>query len=273
MRAITSTILQSLTQPKPASHKGQNGRVLVIAGSEKFHGAMLLVVQAASRLVDMVYVYSTDDNLELIESLRSKIAVFIGVQKKELKKTLDLVGSIVIGPGLETTNEKGEEVSTNIESLVHMILSTHSRTPTVIDATAFWHVHPEDLHETCIATPHAREFSHVFDMEATPQNVQRAAASFGGIVVLTGQTDYISDGEALYENTTGNVGMTKGGTGDALAGVIGALAATNDPLTAACAGAYLTGAAGDALYEKTQTFYNAEDVVEEMGNIFGQIRK
>jgi len=89
---------------------------------------------------------------------------------------------------------------------------------------------------------------------------------------LKGKSDFISDGKKLYENTTGNVGMTKGGTGDVLAGLIGALAATNDNLTAALAGTYLNGLAGDRLYEKVGTFYNAEDLVGAVGEVWKKIR-
>ena len=62
--------------------------------------------------------------------------------------------------------------------------------------------------------------------------------------------------------------MTKGGTGDVLAGIIGALAATNGNLTAALAGAYLNGLAGDTLFQKVGTFYNAEDLVGAVGEVW-----
>ena len=65
--------------------------------------------------------------------------------------------------------------------------------------------------------------------------------------------------------------MTKGGTGDVLAGLVGGLAAKNDPLTAALAGAYLNGLAGDRLYEKKGTFYNAEDLTEELGRVWKEM--
>ena len=75
-------------------------------------------------------------------------------------------------------------------------------------------------------------------------------------------------GKELYENRTGNVGMTKGGTGDVLAGLTAGFAAKNDPLTSALAGIYLSGLAGDKLFEKCGTFYNAEDVVRSLREIF-----
>jgi NAD(P)H-hydrate epimerase len=78
----------------------------------------------------------------------------------------------------------------------------------------------------------------------------------------------VSDGNIRYENYTGNAGMTKGGTGDVLSGLIGGLLAKNDKMVAGEAGVYINGLAGDRLYEKKSTFYNAEDLIEEIGKVW-----
>ncbi|PIR75399.1 MAG: NAD(P)H-hydrate dehydratase [Candidatus Magasanikbacteria bacterium CG_4_9_14_0_2_um_filter_42_11] len=272
MQTLDSAILKQLTKTNDTSHKGQNGRVLVIAGSQKYHGAMLLCIQAVSRIVDMVYVSTTENNWPLIDALKSDITTFISVKPGELEKTIQLVDSIIIGPGMETTNGAGEEIIEENREFVHDLLKKHPDKKFVVDATALWHVNPDCLHENCIVTPHSREFEEVFKMPPSAEATQTAANSFGGVVVLKGKSDFISDGKKLYENTTGNVGMTKGGTGDVLAGLIGALAATNDNLTAALAGTYLNGLAGDRLYEKVGTFYNAEDLVGAVGEVWKKIR-
>ena len=272
MQTIDASILTQVHKPEAESHKGQNGRVLVIAGSHKYHGALLLCIQAVSRIVDMVYVSTTENNWPLIDALKSDITTFISVKPGELEKTIQLVDSIIIGPGMETTNGAGEEIIEENREFVHDLLKKHPDKKFVVDATALWHVNPDCLHENCIVTPHSREFEEVFKMPPSAEATQTAANSFGGVVVLKGKSDFISDGKKLYENTTGNVGMTKGGTGDVLAGLIGALAATNDNLTAALAGTYLNGLAGDRLYEKVGTFYNAEDLVGAVGEVWKKIR-
>jgi len=266
---IGSDVLKRLNRPSPDSHKGQNGRVLIIAGSHKYHGALLLCVQAVSRIVDMVYVYTSENNWPLIEQLKSETATFIAVHSGELERTVNLVDCIIIGPGLETTDEFGEEVAEGNRNFVHELLVKHSDKKFVVDATALWHVDANCLHKNCIVTPHSREFEAVFKMSPSAENTQKAAQSFGGVVVLKGAVDAISDGTQLYENHSGNVGLTKGGTGDVLAGVIGGLASTNDNLIASLAGTYLVGLAGDRLFEKSGTFYNAEDVVKELGEVWG----
>ena len=263
MKIIDKTILTKLKKPLPNSHKGQNGRILIIAGSKKYHGALLLTVQAASRIVDMVYVHSSDNNMKLINKLRSEIAAFIAIGKKELWDTIALVDSIIIGPGMPET---GDTVG-----LVHDILHKHPEKKIVVDATALWHVKPSCLHKNSIVTPHSREFINVFGVEATARNVRDMAEKYGCVVVLKGAVDYISDGHELYANKTGNVGMTKGGTGDVLAGIIGALSATNDILVSALAGAYLNGLLGDRLYKKAGVFYNAEDLIGESGKLWKEM--
>lgn len=253
MEIIKADVLNRLIKPNPNSHKGQNGRVLIIAGSDKFHGALLLAIQSASRLVDMVYVHSVDANLKLIEKLKSEISVFISVDQSELWKTVDLVDVVLIGPGLEESRAN--------KKLVEKLLKKYPEKKTIVDATAFWHLDPLLLHPNCIVTPHTREFENTFKCAPTPDNVLKMAKYYQCTVVLKGKYDYVSDGKELYENRTGNVGMTKGGTGDVLAGLITGFAATNNLLTSAQAGVYLNGLAGDKLFEKSGTFYNAEDLV------------
>jgi len=80
--------------------------------------------------------------------------------------------------------------------------------------------------------------------------VANLAADLDVTLLVKGPTDVISDGERMRRNRTGNPGMTVGGTGDVLAGVTGALAATLDPHPAASLGAYVTGRAGDLVVDE-----------------------
>ncbi|OGH68757.1 MAG: NAD(P)H-hydrate dehydratase [Candidatus Magasanikbacteria bacterium RIFCSPHIGHO2_02_FULL_47_14] len=253
-------ILSHIRRPETASHKGQNGRLLIIAGSEKYHGSLLLAMQIASRIVDTVYVFSSKNNVRLLERLRERMAAFIAVFEEELWQTVELVDAILIGPGLAEDDGTHQRVK--------KLLTEYRDKKTVIDATALWHVDPNLLHEQCIVTPHSREFSHVFGCEPSAVNVLAMAKQYTCTIVLKGRIDYISNGQKVYENHTGNVGMTKGGTGDVLAGTTAAFAATNDLLVSALAGVYLNGLAGDRLFERVGTLYNAEDVMKQLGTLW-----
>lgn len=260
MQIIDKNILNSLYKPKLDSHKGENGRVLLIAGSEKFHGAMLMAVQTASRVADMVYVYTIDENQYLIKQLKSETATFISVLRGELWETVDLVDAVLVGPGIEENREN--------KKLVEKLLKKYPEKKVIIDATAIWQLDPLLLHRNCVVTPHSREFERLFNCAPTPDNVLKMAKYYQCIVVLKGKYDYVSDGKNLWENQTGNVGMTKGGTGDVLSGLIAALCAKNDMLLSAQAGVYLNGLAGDKLYGQKGTFYNAEDVIKSLGEVW-----
>lgn len=263
MKIIRQSILKKLNKPLPDSHKGQNGRILIIAGSDKFHGALLLSVQSASRIVDMVYVYSTSENLKLVNKLKSKISTFIGVKKSEFWNTVKLVDAILIGPGLSETKE-------NIK-LLQNLLKKYPNKKIMIDATAAWHVDPNWLHSNCIVTPHSREFENIFKCKAKAKNVLKMAKKYNCVVTLKGRYDYISDGKNLWENRTGNVGMTKGGTGDVLSALVCSFSAKNDNVVATLAGIYLNGLVGDNLYKKVGVFYNAEDLIEVLGRIWKKL--
>jgi hydroxyethylthiazole kinase-like uncharacterized protein yjeF len=118
-------------------------------------------------------------------------------------------------------------------------------------------------------TPHAGEFAILTgknlpeEIDARIREVKQAAAELGAVILLKGKTDIISDGERVKLNFTGNPGMTVGGTGDVLSGVVGALLAQKvDPFEAAVAGAFVNGAAGDFVAEKLGFHMVATDLLE-----------
>ena len=103
-----------------------------------------------------------------------------------------------------------------------------------------------------VLTPHTGEYFTLTEKEL-PSNleerikkVRKTAAHLKAILLLKGQTDIISDGERVKINFSGNPGMTVGGTGDVLSGIVGAYVSQNsNPFEAAVAGAFINGAAGD----------------------------
>jgi len=260
MEIIDQSVFEDLKKPGVDSHKGQNGRLLIIAGSEKFHGALLLALQTASRIVDMVYVYTTPNNRKLVEDLKSDVAVFIPVLEDELWSTVDMVDAILVGPGMAETEDTVE--------LVRTLLVKHENKKVVVDATAMWHLNPAWINDNTILTPHSREFEQVYKCKPVSDHVKTMAIEYGGTVLLKGKYDYVSNGEDIWENKTGNVGMTAGGTGDVVSVTIAALACVNDNCVATKAGIHLVGLAGDKLYEEKGTFYNARDVIDSLGRVW-----
>ncbi|MFA6255077.1 MAG: NAD(P)H-hydrate dehydratase [Patescibacteria group bacterium] len=248
--------VKALFRPNKKSHKGDNGAIIIIGGSEKFHGAPILAAKTASRIVDLVYFSSVLENNEIIKKLKSQLSDFIVVPRSEIGKVAGKVDAILIGPGLGISQET--------KRLTNSLLKRFKNKKFVLDADALKVVDKKLLNQNCIITPHHQEFKQLFGLKATKAAVSQMAKKYHCVIVLKGQLDLIAWGNKFKINKTGNAGMTKGGTGDVLAGLITGLAAKNELFLAASAGTFINGLAGDQLYKKVSFYYNASDLAEEI---------
>jgi len=255
---------------KRGEHKGQNGKLLVIGGSEDYFGAPYLASKAASYLVDLVYLsmpeYSarriSDPDVILRPVEGRNFAPEHVDSLIELAKKAD---AVVIGPGIGLREDTKELVREFIK---------RCEKPLVIDADGLKAI-AGDLTilngKTFVLTPHAGEFEVLFGVKPPGSLVERAelvrakAGETGGVVLLKGPYDIISDGKTWKYNKTGNRGMTTGGTGDVLAGLVGALLALgNEPLRAASVGAFLNGLAGDLTKEELGENFTALEMAKRI---------
>ena len=111
-----------------------------------------------------------------------------------------------------------------------------------------------------ILTPHEGEFKMLFGIEGTKENVRKMAKKHGCIILKKGPVDIISNGKKVAINNVHNQGMTKGGSGDVLAGLVAALACKNDSFKAAVAAAKVVGYAGNMLMKHYGYNYSASDI-------------
>lgn len=255
---------------KKGEHKGQNGRLLIIGGSEDYFGAPYLAAKAASYLVDLVYLAMPEYPAMRISDPDLILRPFEGKNfRKEhvdsLLKLAQKVDAIVIGPGIGLNEETKE--------FVRAFVSRCER-PLVIDADGLKAIsgNPGVLEgKTFILTPHAGEFKLLFGVEPEgslkekAELVREKAEEIGGVILLKGSYDIVSDGKTWKYNKTGNRGMTTGGTGDVLAGLVGSLLALgNDPFRAASVGAFLNGLAGDMVKEELGENFTALEVARRI---------
>lgn len=245
-----------LQLPKPASHKGDNGRLLIIGGSEQYHGAPLYSIRIASKIVDLIYFSSVPQNNALVEKMKSKSCEFITIPRQQVIQSAKKVDAVLIGPGMGANLEA--------KNLINNLLENNQDKKIILDADALKLADPKLLNPNCIVTPHTNEFKSLFDVKATKENVVKMARKHNCIVLLKGKKDYVSDGLELKVNATGNAGMTKGGTGDVLAGLTAALACSNDPFLAARTAVFLNGLAGDQLKERVSYYFNAADLIKQI---------
>ncbi|QDA32205.1 NAD(P)H-hydrate dehydratase [Thermococcus indicus] len=255
---------------KRGEHKGQNGKLLIIGGSGDYYGAPYLASKGAGYLVDLVYLAMPSEPAKRISDPDLILRPIEGQNFSpghvhELLSIAQKVNAVVIGPGIGLAEETKEFVREFIK---------RCEKPMVIDADALKAI-TEDLSvlngKTFVLTPHAGEFNVLFGVKPEGSLMEKAevvkgeAGEVGGVILLKGAYDIISDGKTWKYNRTGNRGMTTGGTGDVLAGLVGALLALgNEPLRAASAGAFLNGLAGDMVKEELGENFTALEVAKKV---------
>ena len=110
-----------------------------------------------------------------------------------------------------------------------------------------------------------------YDFNKVNENItefQLTTKSSGATVVVKGKNDLILSGNKFRINRSGNAGMTVGGTGDALTGIIASLLSQNlNPFDAACLGVFINGLAGDKAYDEYGFGYSASQLVSFIGNV------
>lgn len=248
----------------PESHKGDSGRILVIGGGP-YTGAPALTALAALRAgADIVTVATPQSASKTISGYSPNLIVRAlpgdHLSPEHLPILRDLISShgvVVMGMGLG----RNPETSRALAEIIPLCQKT------VIDADALL---PE-LPLNGIVTPHAGEFRRISSFELPGPHyrermepARRYAKEKGLVVLLKGHVDLITDGNAVRGNTTGNPGMTVGGTGDVLAGVTAAFYARTTALRAATAAAFVNGLAGDLVYAEKDYGMVATDVIDKI---------
>ncbi|MDY0293682.1 MAG: NAD(P)H-hydrate dehydratase [Candidatus Methanomethylophilaceae archaeon] len=256
--------------PDPKSHKGDNGRVLVVGGGP-YTGAPALAALAALRTgADLVRIAVPESCFSAIASmspnftmLRLKGDVLGPESLGALAEAVRESDAVLIGPGLGTSPRTAETVRA---------LAASCERPMVIDADGLKALAGGDVsfHAPVVITPHEREMSLLLGrrVEDRSEDAAEAASRFGSVVVLKGPEDVISDGLSLRRNHTGTPAMTVGGTGDALAGIVaGLLAKGMAPFDAACLGTYICGRAGEAAFCSRSYGMIATDLIEDIPSV------
>ncbi len=268
MRLITSADVK-LKPRRLDSHKGENGRILVVAGSIDYVGAAYLAGMAAFRSgADAVVVAAPSNVAWAINCLSPD---FITRKFRGDFFTAAAAGEVVrMSKGFDVTLI-GNGIGRSAETLKFAAAVCQKINGfKVIDADAIAAVRLQDVHNA-IFTPHHAEYDLLLRNSGCRDNiVQKAVGS--NVILLKGKIDKIVAKDKIAYNKTGNAGMTVGGTGDALAGLCaGLLAQGKDLFNAACAAAYVNGRAGDLLLRKYGYGFTASDLIEKLPVVLKQL--
>ena len=269
--------LPDLPERAADSHKGDYGRVLVVAGSTGMAGAAWLASQGALRAGSGLVTCACPESVW--PSLSASFACVMtapmpavpdgGLSEAALaplRKRVAEADVLCLGPGLG----KGEGAARVVRTLLAEL-----KIPAVVDADALSALAPDraalaGLKGLGVLTPHPGEMGRLLGVEVSAVQADRRAAAkgfaerHGLVVVLKGHGTVVTDGKRLAVNDTGNPGMATAGTGDVLSGLIAGLMAQGlPPFEAAYLGAHLHGAAGDlAAKAKGQHAMIATDLLE-----------
>jgi NAD(P)H-hydrate epimerase len=252
MNVVTIDDVKKIAVPEEGSHKGQNGKLLIIGGSRLFHAASLWSLTVASRIVDLVHYSSVPENNAIVHEEKKEFRNGIVIPRGELDPYIQEDDCILIGPGMT------RDVET--ETITNSLFAKYPTKQWVIDAGSLQMMDLTKIPKGAILTPHHAEYAHMFgDADITDM-----AKKYQCIILLKGEKDVVSNGRETRVIEGGNPGMTKGGTGDVLAGLIAALVCTNDPFLATIAGSFINKKAGDALYKKVGPYFNSTDLANEI---------
>lgn len=293
MNKITAkVVLSHLPKREAMAHKGNFGRVLVVAGSRTMCGAGFLCALGALRAGAGLVAWALPKSMQpafaasLPEVItfplaQTKDGLLCAQAQKELQNFCNEFNPtlMVCGPGMG-------------KSPLFPFLFKNGKIPLVLDADGlnFLAANPKisiAKNRPCIFTPHPGEMARLLkssvalNEEERMKQVQRATEHFKTTIILKGHETLVCSQEKIWKNTTGNSALSKGGSGDVLSGVIGGLWAqlgakegftTKSALFAALSAVYLHGLAGELAAQK-QTVYGvlAREVANHIPDALQQI--
>lgn len=276
MASLDCSDLRKLPVRVAHSNKGTYGKLTIIAGSKNMAGAAILCAKAAYKSgAGLVKIISPEENRIIIQNSVPE-ALFSTYDR--IEETLKWTDAVVLGPGIGTDKEA--------RSIVKKVLEL-AQVPLLLDADAL-NILSEDIsvipkkHMDIVMTPHLGEMSRLTDTSVSQiQNeLVDSAVSFATnndvILVLKDFRTVIADSYGMaFINKSGNNGMATAGSGDVLAGIIGAFLAENmEPKMAAALGVYVHGLAGDMIINKTGTYgMMASDIIDGLNEVWNKVNR
>ena len=276
--------IPKLADRKAKAHKGDFGKVCIVAGSLGMTGAAAIAGSSALRSgAGLVRVVTPASALPIVAAIEPCYTTIPLPEDKNgciSAKAIDILLSLAqdndvmaFGPGLGIAKGVRNVLDTLImQQDLRLIIDADGLN--CLSKTIDW---VERKKASIILTPHPGEMKRLWSSlfrETIPTDRSAQAAALaertGSTAVLKGAATVVTDSQRIYVNTTGNPGMATGGTGDVLTGVIAALAGQGlNNFDSAVLGVYIHGLAGDIAAEKTgQTSLTATDIINTLSEAF-----
>lgn len=282
MQIFDKKQIKTLFQPEKDSNGEDNGQIAVIGGSSLFHGAPILALKTASRIVDMVFFSSPEATIEKVSDyIKSELSSFIWAPFGDIEQYIEKSDVSLIGPGfMRFKSEKDpkhirevdcDEACLLTRNVSKELLLKFPHKKWVIDGGSLQTIDPEWIPKNAILTPNKKEFAQLFstprlaeEMEDNLDVVSKFAKKHECTIVVKGEKTLVTNGDQSVLVEGGNAGLTKGGTGDVQAGLTAALFAKNEAFLAACTAAQVIKSAADDLYAVQNVYFNADDIAAQI---------
>lgn len=259
-------------KPRLDSHKGENGKLLVVGGGPYTGAPALNALSALRSSIDLVHIATPKKSFPIIASFSPNFIVhplssdiLVREDFDKIMNLISLVDAVLIGSGLGRDEKTKETVLSIVKNC---------SLPLVIDADGIEAVKGFTFNNNCVLTPHMGEFKKLGgkisdNFNELQNNVKDLAKNLKATILLKSRIDIISDGKKIKLNRTGNPAMSVGGTGDVLAGIVGAMLAKRiSTFNSARISAFICGHAGDLAFEEFGYSLLATDVIEKIPKVF-----
>ena len=279
MDLIDASYLRPLLLPRAdATHKGDYGHLLVVAGCQSMPGAAVLATGAALKSGSgLVTLHSTPRALQAV--VNNFPSAMLSEDPRDafsrVPGALEKYDAIAVGPGL------GRDALSGVALHALIVGAKAAGIPMVIDADALnllsenpaWLA---DIPAGSVLTPHLGELRRLvpFDEGDQEEAARELSSKSGSVVVMKGfHTKIFLPAGACLVNTTGNPGMAKGGSGDVLTGLLGGLLARGyASADAAALAVWIHGRAGDLLtQERTAEAWSSKDLIDYLYKGFKEL--
>lgn len=268
--ASIQPIFERLILPKKNSHKGQNGKVLIIGGSSLFHAASLWAAEVASHFCDMVHYSSTLENEKIFHELKKTFRNGIIIPQNNLDDYIKEDDAILVGPGMMREGREGEYTY----DLTDRLIKKYPEKRFVFDAGALQLMEKSwlsKLKQKAIITPHQKEFEKLFGVDIENKKLEEkillateTAKEYKTVILLKAIEDIITDGVETFVIEGGNAGLTKGGTGDILGGLSVSFYTKNTSIDSALFSSILLKRSADRIFTKQGYWYNISDIIKTL---------
>ena len=259
-----------LHKPGHFAHKGSNGHALIVGGSHGKTGAVILATKACLRSgVGLCTAYIPAESYAILQGAVPEAMVFTSEQPQHLSGSFnpEPFAAVGFGPGAGQHEDTAQMLKNLLQNTAYSLLIDADGLNILAENPTWLAFLPDNT----VLTPHPGELDRLCGKADSGferlENARELSRKTGSIVVLKGAyTAVCSPSGEVHFNSTGNPGMAKGGTGDALSGIITALLARGIPaLHAARLGVFVHGLAGDIAAERLGFIgMQASDLIEAL---------